>query len=473
MRCDSLRRCGLPLSLFAAAAATASRTSADPPVPNDPGAGIFDMGKPGSTGTSPAATRPTATRPADAPPTPPPDPVPATPATDPSPARPAPPAGDGRQAVPSAADRAAAARAAADAYGSQIAAAVSADARLDLAGKLLATAVDEPGPANVFVLLDLARDTAAGAGDLRVATVAVDRQAARFTVDPAPLKAAAAAVVLRAPTAATPTAAADRRFTLLRVATLSESLALAGRGDLAGPLDAALLAAAGDLHDPALASQVRAATAAHVAQAAAVAAVVKQRAVLATRPTDPAANEAVGRYECLVSDDWAAGVPHLAAGADPLLRAAAAAELAHGSAGPGSADAGVDVGDAWRAAAKAAVGPARAKLLARAAHWYATAAAGSTGLAKAKAESRQRELAAATPPASATDATVGPPRGGRPARPGRPRAGRARRDLGGGRGRPRLRRRPRLPPGAALPPAGRVRPAGDVHPHQRQRRAWT
>ena len=153
-----------------------------------------------------------------------------------------------------------------------------------------------------------------------------------------------------------------------------------------------MAATAAALHDTALATQAKAAAAAHAIDAAAAAAVAAQRGVLASRPTDPAANAAVGRFECLTADDWAAGLPHLAAGDDPLLKAAAADELA----GPTSADARVAAGDAWRAAAKAAAAaPVKSKLMARAAHWYALAATDATGLVKAKVEARLRE---ATPP---------------------------------------------------------------------------
>jgi hypothetical protein len=50
--------------------------------------------------------------------------------------------------------------------------------------------------------------------------------------------------------------------------------------------------------------------------------------VLAKVPADPAANLTAGRYRCLVLGDWKGGLPLLAKGSDPTLKALAAREIA-------------------------------------------------------------------------------------------------------------------------------------------------
>ena len=327
------------------------------------------------------------------------------------------------------------------------AAARSADAGRDLAVALMAAAVEEPTPANRYALLDLARATAAAAGDLPTATAAADALAAHFVVDPDPLKATAAVATLRVPGASV----GDRRMAVLRAASLAGQLASAGRGELVPLVDVAVSAAAGDLRDPALTAQARASAAAHSATSAAVAAVARQRDQLRTKPADPAANEAVGRHECFVDDDWAAGLPHLAAGADPALRSAAASDLAGGD----TVDARIARGDAWVAAARVApvAGP-RAKLLARARHWYALAAADAVGLSRAQVDARPE--AGGRPRRLAGRGPADPARGGQPAGERRPRPGRVQRPVAVGRPGPGQRQEPGHQAPVPVPPAGGI-----------------
>ena len=50
-------------------------------------------------------------------------------------------------------------------------------------------------------------------------------------------------------------------------------------------------------------------------------------AQLKANPGDTAAHLALGRYFCLVKGDWEAGLPHLAQGDDPDLKALAEEDL--------------------------------------------------------------------------------------------------------------------------------------------------
>lgn len=380
-------RLGVPLWVLTVAVGVAA---ADPPA-NDPGSDIFDMRKPGSVVTPPA------TRPADTPPaqTPtPPEPPPAQPPTVP----PVSPPANGKLPTPSAAAGATAARAVADAYSADSAAARSVDARAALAVKMLAAAADEADPANRYELFALARDTAAGAGDLRLAGWAVDAAASQYDVDGPRLKAAAAAACLRATVSP-----ADRRETVLRAATLGDGLVAAGRPELTAGIDAGTAAAAAGLRDAGLSAELRVQAAAHTQACADAAAVARAHAVLKGRPADKPANTVVGRYACLTRGDWAGGLAMLAAGEDGPLRAAAVADAA----GPGSVDAQLAVGDAWLAAAKATPSqPDRSRLLERAGHWYDLAGVGQTGLTATRVQKRQAALATA---AAAGPAAGGPP----------------------------------------------------------------
>jgi hypothetical protein len=390
----------LLLAAALAALSVATRAGAAPPPADnsDPGSNIFDMSKPGSI-IKPAA--PPATEPAQ-PPTPGDVTPPPTPPTPNEPAAAPPAMADPRGPVPPAAERAAAAKRVSETYAAKVAAAgPSPEAMRALAVQMLGAAAVATSPADLFATLELARDTAAGAGDLRLAEYAIALSNGRFEVDAPRLAAAAAAATVRAPLSP-----ADRRFAVLRAATLSDLLVSQDRAELTTALDAALATVAGELRDATLTGQLRAANTAHAADRSAAISALQQRAVLQSRPTDPAANEAVGRYDCLIRGDWDAGLPRLAVGHDPALKAAAAADLA----APMDFTGRVAVADAWRAAGKGATGssaaPGRARLFARAARWYGLALAVAIDVQQTKVEAKQREVTAA----AADPAAAGTPR---------------------------------------------------------------
>ncbi len=108
--------------------------------------------------------------------------------------------------------------------------------------------------------------------------------------------------------------------------------------------------------------------------------------VLATKPTDPEANLAVGRFRCFVQARWEAGAAYLAKADHPQLKAAGTleAKAPTDSAGLGQ------LADAWWEAASAPnVDPSEKKVMeAHARRLYVRALPGLTGLTLAKAESR-------------------------------------------------------------------------------------
>ncbi|MCE9557029.1 MAG: SUMF1/EgtB/PvdO family nonheme iron enzyme [Planctomycetes bacterium] len=89
-------------------------------------------------------------------------------------------------------------------------------------------------------------------------------------------------------------------------------------------------------------------------------------AQLKAHPSDPQANEVVGKYYALSKGKWAKGLPMLAAGNDAALKEAATLDLAE----PKDADKQVAVGDAWWALSAKATNASKAQLQARAVHWY-------------------------------------------------------------------------------------------------------
>ncbi len=107
-------------------------------------------------------------------------------------------------------------------------------------------------------------------------------------------------------------------------------------------------------------------------------------AVLDKSPTDPTANSTAGRYQCFYLEKWDAGIPMLVLGADESLKKAALAELA----APTDPAAQVDVGDRWWDLAEQTDDRHRAAIHRRAVHWYETALPRLDGLLKKKVEQR-------------------------------------------------------------------------------------
>lgn len=84
-------------------------------------------------------------------------------------------------------------------------------------------------------------------------------------------------------------------------------------------------------------------------------------------PDDPEANETVGRFQCLVLDDWAKGLPSLKKAKDADLRALAGKDL---EAEQADAAAQTALGDEWWGLASRLKGTEARNVAGRAAHWY-------------------------------------------------------------------------------------------------------
>ncbi len=108
---------------------------------------------------------------------------------------------------------------------------------------------------------------------------------------------------------------------------------------------------------------------------------------LTTQPDNPQANLAVGRYRCFHQDNWPAGLPLLAQGSDPALKAVAQQELAD----EGNPEERLRLAEAWDALAKADESHADVYQR-RARHWYAHVLGGLRGINKIKVEKKLDEL---------------------------------------------------------------------------------
>lgn len=107
----------------------------------------------------------------------------------------------------------------------------------------------------------------------------------------------------------------------------------------------------------------------------------KARARLADQPNDEKAHLTLGRHLCFDRRKWTDGLPHLAAGSDPSLAAAAQAELA----GATTARAQIELVGRWVNAAKSEEGLDRAAVLEHALSWARRAIPDLTGLEKVEA----------------------------------------------------------------------------------------
>lgn len=112
------------------------------------------------------------------------------------------------------------------------------------------------------------------------------------------------------------------------------------------------------------------------------------RATLAKTPDDPPANLALGSWFCFEKDDWAKGLPHLAKGSDEPIKKLAAEELASP---PKEVNSQLKLADAWWDLGQSRKGRERDAILLHAGSWYKAVQPGVTGLVKVKVEKRLAE----------------------------------------------------------------------------------
>jgi hypothetical protein len=267
----------------------------------------------------------------------------------------------------------------------EYAGATSVAARAALAQRLLKEAVEtkEDKPTR-YALLCEARDLAAKGADAATACRAIDLLAAQFGVTPGEMTVAALSGVARI--ALTP----QSQEALARAALAAADQAVArDEYELAGRLAAVGEAAAAKLQRVVLLTaaqeKVREVNWAATEHRQAKAAIE----TLAVKPDDADAKAAVGRFKCLVKNDWEQGLPLLAEGSDRELKLLAERDQAAASAGPAVQ---YEVAEQWWELGNRHVQRARLACRGRAAYWYARCAAKLSGFPKTTAERRMEDL---------------------------------------------------------------------------------
>jgi hypothetical protein len=257
-------------------------------------------------------------------------------------------------------------------------------------------------PAGRFVLLRDARDVAAQAGDAFTALQAIDRLSQLYEVDDATdMKVTALTTAGKAAAAATTNVVPLNKAVTEGALAVLDDLVEAEAFEKALPLGPLAVAAAQRGRDKALAGQVEARFREVREAQKERDAVQADRATLRTKPDDPDANLALGKYLCFRKGDWAGGLPLLARGKDQALRDLAAADLA----APAAAAEQRKVGDGWWDLAEAAPELGKTQLQRRACTWYRRALPGLTGLTQDKITERIKTVRQQTPELKASEVT--------------------------------------------------------------------
>jgi formylglycine-generating enzyme required for sulfatase activity len=287
--------------------------------------------------------------------------------------------------VPDEVRQAEALRLASDLYHAEYSQAQTPAAQRALAKKLLQKGLEmADDPTARFVLLRLARDIAVKAGDQNLAFEAIDRLAEGFVVDSWAMK---SAVVTEAARQARKTVehetAASQALLLMRKAMEQDACGVAQE------MAKLALSEGGKARDRELVAQARAGQKQAQQAAKAMEQIEASRAMLRDHPDDPLANQAVGRYECLVKGNWAVGLPLLAKAGEPGIKSVAEDDLRS----PSEPAAQLKIGDAWWNLAQGATGREREGMLVRAGYWYQQVGQIEQSLVRAKIESRLTQIA--------------------------------------------------------------------------------
>jgi serine/threonine-protein kinase len=272
-----------------------------------------------------------------------------------------------------------------------------------LAQRLLTKAgATNDDPAGRFVLLRDARDVAAQAGDVLTALQAIDRLDQLYEgEDATDMKVAALTTAGKAAAAATTNAVPLNKAVAEGALEVLDRLVEAEAFDKALPLGPLAVAAARKTRDQALAGQVEARFREVKEAQKDHDAVQADRATLRTKPDDPDANLALGKYLCFRKGDWAGGLPLLARGKDQALRDLARADLA----APAAATEQRKVGDGWWDLSETAPELGKTQLQRRAGTWYRRALPGLTGLSQDRVTERLKLVHQQTPELKASEIT--------------------------------------------------------------------
>jgi len=252
-----------------------------------------------------------------------------------------------------------------------------------LATKLLESTNESTDDTNRYMLLEVAREVAAEAGDVQLAFRAIDATADRYDVDAYKLRGAALSAAAESATLREHRSAiASLSLQLIDQAVEKDDFVAAKYlGGIAG--DAARKA-----REYALAKQILERNKEVEEMAQAYADVQDALATLNSSPVDPDANLAVGKYNCFIKGNWDRGLPMLALGSEEKLKRLGLNELQDMPDTEGQ----MALGDGWWDLASANDGVAREQLESRAGYWYQRVLPYLTGLAEERVAKRLEEL---------------------------------------------------------------------------------
>lgn len=254
-----------------------------------------------------------------------------------------------------------------------------------LASKLIQAAADTKGDlAGQFVLLRLAAEVAAKAGDAADALQAIDAQAKDFAVSAVALKAQALEGVVKA----TGGAQIDYQAVLDAAMPAADEAQADDDFDAEGHLLHASQVAATKLGNKQLATVAQERGKLVEAMQTEFDNIKGDLETLKNKPDDPDATLHVGRFWCFFKGDWDRGLPLLAVCSDPKLRGLAKKDLNE----PAAAADQAALADAWMDVADGEAGTRISQIQLHAYSWYKQSAPQLAGLDKAKVDKKIKDL---------------------------------------------------------------------------------
>jgi hypothetical protein len=269
----------------------------------------------------------------------------------------------------------------ADVYKPDYEKAKTAAQKIELAKKLLGEGTaTKDDPVSRFVLFRIARDIAAQQGDLVTAFAAISRIGTEFEADTLQMKVDAATAAVKS--LKTPK---DHQAVGAILSPLIDEGIVAERYGLAKSIASLVLTTATEGRDSDRIKQMIAKLKEVEEVAIEFEKVKDAKAVLDAKPTDPAANLAVGKFLCLAKGDWKRGITMLALSDSEEFKEIAQLEL---EAQPDA----LKIGDGWWKIAEGLEGTAKSRAQFHAGEFYRKALPGLTGLTKARVEKLVAEL---------------------------------------------------------------------------------
>ncbi len=290
--------------------------------------------------------------------------------------------------VPNAADQKASQKLIDSIYGEKVRAAKTSADKVACSKTLLTVAGQEKDAATRYSLLNMSTDLAADGADLDAAFAALTEMDRCYVIDSLSLKARTLKTITKY--AGAP---ASRQSAIKTAKSLFDDALAADRLEIARSVSEIVESISKKDSDLDTYSDYHKRLSDLAARESALKAMTEASAVLKSTPNDPAANLAVGRYDCFFKGEWKTGLPLLAKGNDAKLASTAKTELAGALTSlqkSALADFWFDYGKVHKS--EVGLGP-----LEHAQALYEMVRAQPAGLSSLKAEQRIGEIAALLP----------------------------------------------------------------------------